>query len=78
MSLSKEISGRVFAFWAIFVFVTTMLPVAIFMWAIGLIKEPKRTAIFRNISKAWMSIFFLFVGCRLKIKGEENFKKGEN
>ncbi|MBA3674040.1 MAG: 1-acyl-sn-glycerol-3-phosphate acyltransferase [Chitinophagaceae bacterium] len=78
MSLSKEILGRVFAFWAILVFVITMLPVALLMWLIGLIKEPKRTAVFRNISKAWMSIFFLFVGCRLKVKGKENFKKGAN
>ncbi|MEJ7821812.1 MAG: lysophospholipid acyltransferase family protein, partial [Chitinophagaceae bacterium] len=40
--------------------------------------EPQRTEIFRNISKAWISIFFLFSGCRLKIKGKENFKKGVN
>ena len=76
MSLGKAILGRIFAIWAMIIFILTMLPVALCMWVIGLVKEPQRTEIFRNISKAWMSIFFLFSGCRLKIKGKENFKKG--
>ena len=78
MSLAKEILGRIFAFWAMIIFILTMLPVALCMWVIGLVREPQRTEIFRNISKAWMSIFFLFSGCRLKIKGKENFEKGVN
>ncbi len=78
MSLAKEILGRIFAFWAMMVFILTMLPVALCMWVIGLVKEPQRTEIFRNISKAWMNIFFLFSGCRVKIKGKENFRKGVN
>ena len=78
MRILKEILARIFAFWAIVVFIIIMLPVVLIMWAIGLIKEPKRTAAFRNISKVWMNIFFLLVGCRLKIKGKENFKKGTN
>ena len=76
MSLAKEILGRIFAFWAMIIFILTMLPVAVCMWAIGLVREPQRTEIFRNISKAWMSIFFLFSGCRLKIKGKDKFEKG--
>jgi len=47
------------------------------MWITGLAAEPKRTKIFRKISKLWMQIFFFLTGCRLKIKGEENFKPGE-
>jgi 1-acyl-sn-glycerol-3-phosphate acyltransferase len=77
MSFIKEILGRVFALWAIVIFIITMLPVVIIMWAIGLVKEPKRTVVFRKISKAWMQVFFMFAGCRLKINGKENFKKGE-
>ena len=53
-----------------------MLPVVLLMWLIGLIKEPGRTAAFRIISKTWMNIFFFLAGCRLKIKGKENFEKG--
>jgi 1-acyl-sn-glycerol-3-phosphate acyltransferase len=78
MKIIKEILGRVFAVWAMVIFIITMLPVVLAMWMIGLLKEPKRTAAFRNISKAWMRIFFFFTGIRLKIKGKENFRVGEN
>lgn len=44
---------------------------------IGLIAEPRRTQIFRKISKAWMQLFFFLTGCSLKIKGKKNFKPGE-
>jgi 1-acyl-sn-glycerol-3-phosphate acyltransferase len=64
--------------WALLVFVPTLLFVAILMWIIGLVKEPRRTKIFRIISKIWMRVFFFFTGCSLKIKGEEHFKTGEN
>ena len=47
------------------------------MWIIGLVPEPARTEVFRQISKVWMQIFFLFTGCSLKVTGKENFKKGE-
>ncbi|MDB5198679.1 MAG: 1-acyl-sn-glycerol-3-phosphate acyltransferase [Chitinophagaceae bacterium] len=77
MKIIKEILGRIFALWAMIIFIITMLPVVLLMWMIGVIKEPKRTAVFRNISKAWMQIFFLLAGCRLKIKGKENFEKGK-
>ena len=78
MNLLKNILGRIFAFWALVIFVITMLPVVLAMWMIGLIKEPKRTAAFRIISKVWMEVFFFLTGLRLKIKGKENFRKGEN
>ncbi|KAA9036607.1 1-acyl-sn-glycerol-3-phosphate acyltransferase [Ginsengibacter hankyongi] len=73
----KKILSRVFAAWALIVFIITMLPVALLMWMIGTIKEPKRTNYFRIISKIWMRIFFFLTGCSLKIKGINNFKPGE-
>ena len=65
------------AFWALLIFVVTILPVGLLMWIIGIVREPVRTKIFRNISKAWMSVFFFFTGCSLKVIGKENFKQGE-
>lgn len=73
----KNILAKIFAFWALFVFTITLLPVALIMWIIGLIPEPQRTEVFRQISKAWMQTFFFLTGCSLKIKGKENFKKDE-
>jgi 1-acyl-sn-glycerol-3-phosphate acyltransferase len=73
----KNLFGKVFAVWALIIFIITLLPVALLMWIIGLISEPKRTAIFRITSKVWMQIFFLLTGCSLKISGKKHFKKGE-
>ncbi|MEO6843668.1 MAG: lysophospholipid acyltransferase family protein [Ginsengibacter sp.] len=73
----KNILAKIFAFWALFVFTITLLPIALIMWIIGLIPEPQRTEVFRQISKAWMQTFFFLTGCSLKIKGKENFKKDE-
>lgn len=74
----KSFFAKLFAIWALIVFVITLLPVSLIMWIIGLVSEPKRTAIFRITSKIWMEIFFLFTGCSLKLKGKENFKKNEH
>ncbi|MDQ6845158.1 MAG: 1-acyl-sn-glycerol-3-phosphate acyltransferase [Bacteroidota bacterium] len=74
----KEIFARIFAAWALLIFIITMIPVSFFMWLIGIIKEPRRTSVFRIISKIWMRVFFFSTGCRLKIVGLKNFKKGEN
>ena len=74
----KIFFARLFAAWALIVFIITMLPAALLIWVIGVIKEPKRTYIFRSISKIWMRIFFFATGCRLIVKGKENFKRGEN
>jgi 1-acyl-sn-glycerol-3-phosphate acyltransferase len=74
----KNFLGRIFALWALIIFVVTMLPVALLMWIIGLISEPRRTYIFRITSKIWMRFFFFTTGCSLKIIGKKNFKPGEN
>ncbi len=74
----KNIPGKIFATWAALWFVLTMLVIILPMWFIGLLPEPKRTRIFRIISKGWMNVYFPIVFCRLKIVGRENFKRGEN
>lgn len=74
----KKIFASLFAVWALIIFVITLLPVSLLMWVIGLIKEPRRTKIFRRISYIWMRFFFLLTGCGIKIKGIKNFEKGKN
>ncbi len=73
----KNFIFKILAAWALIVFVITLVPVVLLMWIIGLYNEPKRTRYFREISKAWMRIFFFLTGCNLKVKGKENFVAGE-
>lgn len=78
MKLIKNISGRVFAFWAMIIFIPTMLIAFIPIWAAGLWKEPRRTVLFQHSARVWMRIFFFLTGIRISIKGKNNFKNGEN
>lgn len=78
MNLLKNILGRIFAVWAILLFVVTMLLILLPTWMMGLLKEPKRTHWFIQLSRIWIGTWLPLSGIRLKIKGREKFKKGEN
>ncbi|MEI9810555.1 MAG: lysophospholipid acyltransferase family protein [Bacteroidota bacterium] len=77
MNTIKNILGRIFATWAILIFIPTMLVFFIPIWAAGLWKEPKRTIIFQHSARIWMRVFFFLAGIRISIKGKNHFKKGE-
>jgi 1-acyl-sn-glycerol-3-phosphate acyltransferase len=75
----KNILGRIFAFWALLVFVVTMLIFIFPAWLTKFIKtEPKRSAVFIDISRVWITMFFVLTGVRRKFVGREHFKNGEN
>ena len=78
MNIIKNILGRVFAFWALIIFVPTMFVAFIPIWTVGLWKEPKRTVLFQHVARVWMRIFFFLTGIRISIKGKNNFKNDEN
>jgi 1-acyl-sn-glycerol-3-phosphate acyltransferase len=78
MNFIKNILGRIFALWAMVIFVSTLLIVFFPMWFVGLWKEPKRSILMHGIFRIWMNVFFFLSGIRLKVKGKENFQKGEN
>src|SRR5262245_47654325 len=78
MKVIKNILGRIFAVWAMIVFVLSMLIFVIPIWIAGLWPEPKRTEILIKTARIWMWVFFTFSGLRLQLRGKENFKKGEN
>jgi 1-acyl-sn-glycerol-3-phosphate acyltransferase len=78
MQATKNILGRILATWALLVFVPTMLVAFIFIWAVGIWKEPKRTMHFQSVSKVWMRLFFVLTSVRLSVKGKNNFIKGQS
>ena len=78
MNVFRNILGKIFAAWAILVFVITMLLVFIPFLITGLWNEPRRTILFIRLSRIWMKVFFVLTGVRRIFKGKKNFKKGEN
>lgn len=77
MSIIKNIIGRVFATWALIVFVVTMIPAFLIILCVNLWKEPKRSQKFRIITQVWMRLFFFLTGIRIEIKGKEYFDKNK-
>ncbi len=78
MNSIKNILARIFALWAIIIFISSMLLIYIPFLISGLWPEPKKTIGFIRLSRLWMKIFFTLTGVRRVFKGKENFKKGEN
>lgn len=78
MDIFKNIFGRIWAAWGALVFITTMLIFLIpFFLFIYFQKEPIKTNRFILYSRTWMDVFLALVGCPLRIKGREYFRKGE-
>lgn len=79
MKFIKEILGRIFAIWAILVFVATMLvfliPFLLFSYTA---KDPRRVIRFVKYARVWMGLYLPLIGCPLHVKGRHNFAKGEN
>ncbi len=73
-----EIGGRIWALWALLLFVGSMLVAFLFYLPCFLLKEPKAARWHRNVSRVWMIFYLNLIGCPIKTKGEEAFKKGEN
>lgn len=76
MQVFKEIAGRVCAAWALVTFIITFLLVLPFALISYLFSEPASTAYFIRVSKVWMHVWFFLIGCRIRIRGTGNFKKG--
>lgn len=74
----KNILGRLWAVWGILVFVVTMLIIFIpFLLFSYFRADPAKTNNFVRIARVWMGVFLTLIGCPLRIRGKEKFKKGE-
>lgn len=78
MKIIKEILGRIFALWAIVVFIVTMLIFFIPFFLFSYIaKDPAKTTRFVVLSRMWMRIYLISIGCPLSVRGKQNFASGE-
>jgi 1-acyl-sn-glycerol-3-phosphate acyltransferase len=73
----KNVLARVFALWAMIVFVSTLLIAILIAWILGAWKEPKRSHLFQRVIRVWMTIFFTLAGVRRVFKGRDQFKGRE-
>jgi 1-acyl-sn-glycerol-3-phosphate acyltransferase len=78
MNFIKNILARIFALWALIIFVSTLLIILPAVWIISSKPEPRRTISLFKIFIVWMKAFFVLTGVRRIFKGKEHFKKGEN
>ena len=69
----KLYKGRILAFWALLVFVSTMFLFIWFYLACFFLQEPYKTRWHRAISRIWMGLFLTLVGCRFSVKGKHHF-----
>ncbi len=75
MKVLKNIFGRIWALWGLVSFVLTFLLIFIPSMIPYLMPDPKGQRFFINVSKIWMTVWLRLVGCPLKVKGKEHFKK---
>ena len=78
MKLFKNIIARFLAFWALFVFASTMMIFIWFYFICFLLPDPYKTRWHRMVSRLWMGIFLLLSGCTFKVTGKEVFDGLEN
>lgn len=79
MNILKNIFARIWALWGLISFVVTFLIFFGPSMLSHLYKDKKKGQVFFiNVSRWWMNIWLVLVGCPVKVKGKENFKTGDN
>lgn len=69
--------GRIWGVWALLSFAITFLIIFIPSMISYLIPGKKGQDYFIWVSRCWMASWLYMIGCPLRVKGKENFKKGE-
>jgi 1-acyl-sn-glycerol-3-phosphate acyltransferase len=79
LKIFKEIFARLWALWGLVTFVSTFLIFigpALFSYLIK--NELKSQQLFISVSRIWMRIWLLLIGCPLRIKGRQYFRANKN
>lgn len=78
VTLFQNIFGRIWALWGIITFIITFLIIFIPSMLSYLMPEKKGQDYFIIVSRWWMNVWLILIGCPAKVYGKENFKDGEN
>jgi 1-acyl-sn-glycerol-3-phosphate acyltransferase len=76
--MMKDFLGKIWAVWGMIAFIIVMLlffPIfaCCFFW-----KDPKRSKIAYPFFRKWMQLYLPLIGVRVRLRGKEHFKNGEN
>ena len=75
----KNIFARIWAFWGMISFIITFIIIFIPSMCAYLFKDEKKGQYyFIKVSKVWMEIWLILIGCPVTVTGKDNFKQGEN
>lgn len=74
MNVFKEIFARIWALWALLLFLITMFVAYLFYIPCHFLKEPQKARWHRQVSRIWMTVYLNLTGCPLTVKGAEYFK----
>jgi 1-acyl-sn-glycerol-3-phosphate acyltransferase len=75
-NLLLSVFARIWALWGIVSFIATFLIIFIPSMITYAIPNPLGQHLFIKVSRVWMNVWLMLVGCPLTIKGEENVPKG--
>lgn len=73
----KNLAGRLYAAYALLIFICTMLIMLLPMWFVSLLPSPKNIRYFMMLGRAWMHVYMPLIFCPVRIKGQHHFKKGQ-
>ncbi len=76
MTAFKNIFARIWALWGMISFIITFFIFFIPAMLTWLVPDPVGQHLFCLVSRVWMFIWLHLVGCPIRLKGKEHFKKG--
>lgn len=77
-NLFLDIFARIWALWALLLFVATLMIAILFYLPCFLLNDPAKAYWHRHVSRVWMFVYLHLIGCPLRVKGEAHFEKGQN
>jgi 1-acyl-sn-glycerol-3-phosphate acyltransferase len=77
-SAATIVFGRIWASWALIIFVVTLMIAVLPITLTFLIPEPYGVKIFKAISKAWMTVFLYSIGCPVKVVNKKYYDPSHN
>jgi 1-acyl-sn-glycerol-3-phosphate acyltransferase len=73
----KNTLGKLFAVYAVLMFIITMLIMLLPMWLVSLLPAPMNIRCFMALGRGWMYVYMPLMFCPVFPKGRRNFKKGQ-